>query len=88
MSRRVDGDVTLSRSWDVLDRIGRRQKMTSMTQQPLRCCVCGRDTFDATDYVAMELTVEHVDTRQFFGAHAECLNGVMAPGFTVEAHLM
>ncbi|MBT2392326.1 hypothetical protein J7E87_23615 [Streptomyces sp. ISL-1] len=59
-----------------------------MTEQRLRCCVCGRDTFDATDYVHLELTAQHVDTRQFLGAHAECLNGVLAQGFTVEVHLM
>lgn len=59
-----------------------------MNEQRLRCCACGCDTDDATDYVVLELTAEHVDTRQFLGAHAECLNGVMAPAFTVEVHLM
>lgn len=59
-----------------------------MTEQRLRCCLCGRDTSDALDYVRLEITSEDVDTRQFLGAHAECLNGVLAAGFTVETHLM
>lgn len=59
-----------------------------LTSERLRCCVCGRDTADALDYVVLEVTTDHVDTRQWLGAHAECLNGVLAPGFSVEVHLM
>ncbi|MFF3786007.1 hypothetical protein [Streptomyces sp. NPDC001933] len=56
--------------------------------QRFRCCVCGGDTAGASDCIALEMAVEHLPTRQWFGAHAGCLNGVLAEGFGVELHLM
>lgn len=53
-----------------------------------RCCICGGVTVDSPDYITMELAVEHLSTRQWFGAHGGCLNGVLAEGFSVEVHLM
>jgi hypothetical protein len=53
----------------------------------LLCCICGEGNTDGPDYV--ELEVVSVDgARQFFGAHADHLTAVMAPGITVEVHLM
>ena len=54
----------------------------------LRCCICGDDTTDASDYVQITLTAEPSKAQQILGAHAEHLNRVLAPGFSVEVHLM
>jgi hypothetical protein len=54
------------------------------TPQRLRCCICGNGTSGATDYLQLALSVEDSEARQFFGAHARCLSGVMAPGFQIE----
>ncbi|CAG6394283.1 flagellar hook-length control protein FliK [Streptomyces cocklensis] len=54
----------------------------------LRCCICGDDTTDADDYVQLTLTADGSDAQQALGAHAEHLNQALAPGFTVEVHLM
>ncbi|OEV09290.1 hypothetical protein AN218_22875 [Streptomyces nanshensis] len=59
-----------------------------MTSQRLRCCICGMSTEDALDHVVLTATTEDVDTEQRLDAHAECVNGVLAPGFTIEVHLM
>ncbi|SDJ32194.1 hypothetical protein SAMN05444157_2816 [Frankineae bacterium MT45] len=61
--------------------------MAPLTER-LRCFICGLDTQDAIDYVVVELTNEYSVARQFFGAHAACLNSVTADGFTVEIQLM
>lgn len=62
--------------------------MARKVSERLRCCICGEDTTDASDYVEMQLRVEDSEGTQFFGAHAEHLTGAMAPGFEVEVHLM
>jgi hypothetical protein len=54
----------------------------------LPCCVCGRLTDDAIDYVVVRLTTDYNDGTQFLGAHAACLNSVFTPGLSVEVHLM
>lgn len=54
----------------------------------LRCCICGLDTTEADDYVQLTLSTEATIARQVFGAHAACLDGVMAGGFRVEVHVM
>lgn len=59
-----------------------------MTEQGLRCCVCGSSTEDAPDYIRLELTSEGTEARQFLGAHAGCLDNVLASAFSVEVHLM
>ncbi|MBF9071657.1 hypothetical protein [Streptacidiphilus fuscans] len=56
--------------------------------QRLRCCICGQQTESADDYVVLELSSEESNARQYFGAHAEHLNSVLAQGFNVEVHLM
>jgi hypothetical protein len=53
----------------------------------LRCCICGRGTEDAVDYVEASLTTDYTDGFQVPGSHAACLNSVVAEGFAVEAHL-
>lgn len=53
----------------------------------MRCCVCGESTADAVDYVEVEVTAGRT-ARQFFGAHAEHLNGVLHPSFKTEVHLI
>ncbi len=53
----------------------------------MRCCVCGGETTDAFDYVLVAVTADYTDGEQWLGAHAACLNSVLAAGFTVEAHL-
>jgi hypothetical protein len=59
-----------------------------MTEQRLLCCVCGRSTDKASNYVHLRITAEGTEARQFLGAHAECLDKALAPGFSVEVHLM
>ena len=54
----------------------------------LRCCVCGDDTDGAEDYVVLQVTAAPSGSAQFLGAHAAHLNRVLAPGFSVEVHLM
>ena len=54
----------------------------------LRCCVCGEPTDGADDYVLLAATAAPSDAVQYLGAHAAHLNGVLAPGFEVEVHLM
>ncbi len=54
----------------------------------LRCCICGQGTETADDYVFMTLTTDETNAQQGLGGHAECLNRVLAPGFSVEVHLM
>ncbi|WUH90795.1 hypothetical protein OG900_12265 [Streptomyces sp. NBC_00433] len=54
----------------------------------LRCCICGDDTADADDYVQLTLSADGSGARQALGAHAEHLNQVLAPGYSVEVHLM
>lgn len=56
---------------------------TGVVSQRLRCCICGRDTEGAQDYVLLELTAAS-DGRQFLGAHSKHLNAVLAEGFVVE----
>ena len=50
----------------------------------LRCMICGRNTSEAPDYIKLAVSTEISDTEQFFGAHASCLESVMASGFHVE----
>lgn len=50
--------------------------------------MCGDGTAKSRDYSTMELAVEHLPTRQWFGAHARCLNEVLAERFSVEIHQM
>lgn len=50
--------------------------------------MCGDGTAKSRDYITMELAVEHLPTRQWFGAHARCLNEVLAERFSVEIHEM
>ncbi|MFD8868604.1 hypothetical protein ACFV1F_30435 [Streptomyces sp. NPDC059590] len=54
----------------------------------LRCCFCGTDTEGAEDYVLLTLESDAAPTRQYLGAHAACMNRVLAKGFSVEVHLM
>ncbi|MFD7686342.1 hypothetical protein [Streptomyces sp. NPDC059781] len=61
---------------------------TGVLTERLRCCVCGESTDDAPDYVLVELTGPAGGARQWFGAHAGHLNGVLGDGFRVEVHLM
>ena len=56
--------------------------------QRFRCCVCGHGTSDALDHVRLEITSEEVGARQWLSARAGCINGVLAPGFSIEIHLM
>jgi hypothetical protein len=54
----------------------------------LPCCICGLNP-RPPDYVDMALrTRDDSDGVQYLGAHPRCLQSVMAPGFTVEIHLM
>jgi len=54
----------------------------------LRCCICGNDTADAVDYLLLKLTSLYSRGEQFLGAHAACLNAILAEGFRAEVHLM
>ncbi|MFE1233274.1 hypothetical protein [Streptomyces sp. NPDC059442] len=65
-----------------------RSSWTGVVSERLRCFICGGSTDDAADYVLVELTAPAAETRQYFGAHAGHLNGVLAEGFEVEVHLM
>jgi hypothetical protein len=50
----------------------------------MRCCICSLDT-ERPDYLDLALRTRDGDqARQYLGAHPECLQSVMAPGFTVE----
>jgi hypothetical protein len=49
---------------------------------------CGDATDGADDYVLLHATAAASDAVQYLGAHATHLNGVLAPGFEVEVHLM
>lgn len=53
-----------------------------------RCCVCGDSTEGADDYVLLQVTAAPSDAVQWLVAHASHLNGVLAPQFSVEVHLM
>lgn len=53
----------------------------------LRCSICGLGTSDAIDYVELSLETDYTDGFQCLGAHAACLNSVLADGFAVEVHL-
>ena len=61
---------------------------TGPVSERLRCCVCGDDTGAAEDYVVLQVTAEASAAVQYLGAHAAHLNAVLAPGFSVEVHLM
>jgi hypothetical protein len=61
---------------------------TGPVTERLRCCVCGDDTDGADDYVVLQVTAAQSGAVQFLGAHAAHINGVLAPGFSVEVHLM
>lgn len=50
----------------------------------LRCFICGDETTGAVDYVEVAISVEEGDAQQFFGAHANHLESVMADGFSIE----
>ncbi|MFF7182276.1 hypothetical protein [Streptomyces sp. NPDC008121] len=65
-----------------------RAAWTGVVSERLRCCICGQSTDDASDYVLIEMTAPSAETRQWFGAHAEHVNGVLAEGFQVEVHMM
>jgi hypothetical protein len=39
------------------------------------------------DYIELTLETDYTDGFQVLGAHAACLNGVVADEFTVEVHL-
>ncbi|TDD96858.1 hypothetical protein E1298_02180 [Actinomadura rubrisoli] len=67
--------------------MGQESDQPRLTKR-LRCCVCGDDTADASDYVQITLTAEPSAAQQVLGAHAEHLNQILAPGFSVEVHLM
>jgi hypothetical protein len=50
----------------------------------MRCCICSLDT-ERPDYLDLALRTRDGDqARQYLGAHPDCLQSVMAPGFTVE----
>ncbi|GLZ42886.1 hypothetical protein Acsp05_65100 [Actinokineospora sp. NBRC 105648] len=55
-----------------------------MEYDRLRCCICGEDTADAADYVqiAVRRSPEGPEV-QYFGAHPEHLQSVLAKGFDV-----
>lgn len=53
----------------------------------LPCCICGTGTRDAFDYVDIEVTSRSRPGFQRFGAHAACLEGVMAPQFEIVLHI-
>jgi hypothetical protein len=61
---------------------------TGAVSERLRCCVCGDETDAADDYVLLQVTAGASEAVQWLGAHAAHLNGVLAPGFRVEVHLM
>jgi len=62
---------------------------TGPVSQRIRCCICGDDTAGADDYVVIGVIPEQSSGEiQSLGAHAAHLEGVMAPGFTVEVTLM
>jgi hypothetical protein len=61
---------------------------TGPVGERLRCCVCGDATDGAEDYVVLQVTAAPSSSVQYLGAHAAHLNGVLAPGFSVEVHLM
>ncbi len=54
----------------------------------LRCCIYRDPTKEAEDYVLLQVTAAGSDAVQWLGAHAAHLNGALAAGFRVEAHLM
>ncbi|MFE3166039.1 hypothetical protein [Streptomyces sp. NPDC059224] len=56
--------------------------------QRLLCCVCGRSTDDADDYVLLGISAPGTPTVQWLGAHAEHLNRALARGFSVDVHEM
>jgi hypothetical protein len=64
------------------------QAWTGAVSERLRCCVCGDATDAADDYGLLQITAAPNDAVQWLGAHAAHLNGVLAPGFQVEVHLM
>src|SRR5438552_17780022 len=57
--------------------------------EPLhRCCICGGNPVPP-DYLDIALrTRDETQEAQYLGAHPECLQSVLAPGFTVEIHQM
>src|SRR5947207_6245290 len=57
--------------------------------EPLhRCCICGGDPVPP-DYLDVALrTRDETQEAQYLGAHPECVQSVLAPGFTVEIHQM
>jgi hypothetical protein len=61
---------------------------TGPVSERLRCCICGDDTAGADDYVVLQVTAAPSSAVQYLGAHATHLNGVLAPTFSVEVHLM
>jgi hypothetical protein len=61
---------------------------TGAVSERLRCCVCGESTDGAEDYVLLQITAGASSAVQWLGAHAGHLNGVLAPSFRVEVHLM
>jgi len=58
------------------------------SNERLRCCICGDQTEDASNYVLLELTSGPGGARQWLGAHAVHLNDVLADGFRVEVREM
>jgi hypothetical protein len=56
----------------------------SLSTQRLRCCICGRETEDANDYVQLTLSTDTSESIQYFGAHAAHLSEVFALGFNIE----
>jgi hypothetical protein len=61
---------------------------TGAVSERLRCCICGDATNGAEDYVLLQVTAAQSGAVQWLGAHAAHLNRAMAPGFSVEVHLM
>ncbi len=71
----------VSRPW-LCDDLAMRARTT---EKRLACCVCGTETDDSPDYVEMEIVTDgQSPASQVLGAHAECLNRVLADGFRVE----
>ncbi|MGK5556335.1 hypothetical protein ACSNOI_32450 [Actinomadura kijaniata] len=73
---------------EAMNEQGERAAAPGVPLPGMRCCICGGDANGAGDYVLLTLTSAHSSASQMFGAHAEHLQSVLAPGFTVEIHLM
>lgn len=69
---------------DVFEGVERRQFAKPEGGGRFRCCICGRDTTDAFDYIEVQLSTDFNDSIQRLGAHASCLNDALHTDIRVE----